>query len=181
MNKELIGWMQKRAVNSAIGASTIRRMAPAGTAEIIKEYLRGVDIKSVRARSQSGFAKNLDAITDGLIKTLPVGSKHWGMARKCVNIFLRNCLYNRYLCSHYKLEQVERWLEVPLDSHVGNGLRIAYKEMEGTLPRWNKVISLTHEQSDQYQQAASELAKKKGVCRVHLDDWLYRGEHTTKA
>lgn len=179
MNRELITWMQKRAANGAVGASTIRGMAPAGTAKAIKGYLLGVDIKNVRARSESGFAKKLDAVTDGLVEALPPGSKHWGMARKCVNIFLRNCLYNRYLCSHYKLEQLEEWLEIPLDSHVGKGL-IAHSE-KGILPKWGKVIALTREQSDLYQRAALDLAKKERVCRVHLDDWLYRGEHVTQA
>ena len=179
MNRELITWMQKRAANGAVGASTIRGMAPAGTAKVIKDYLRGMDIKFVKARTESDFEKNLDVITDGLLKALPHGSKHWGMARKCVNIFLRNCLYNRYLCSHYKLEPLEEWLEIPLDSHVGKGL-IAHAE-KGSLPKWEKVIALTREQSNQYQQAARDLAKKKRVCRVHLDDWLYRGEHVTQA
>jgi hypothetical protein len=175
MKPELIDWMQKRAANGAVGPSTIRGMAPSGTAKIIKDYLRGVDIKTLRARSESGFARKLDAVTDGLIKTLPSGSRHWGMARKCVNIFLRNCLYNRYLCSYYELEQLETWLEIPLDSHVGKGL-IVHSE-NGTLPRWGKVIELTREHSDQYQRAALEIAKKKSVCRVNLDDWLYRGKH----
>jgi hypothetical protein len=179
MNRELITWMQKRAANSAVGASTIRGMAPAGTAKVIKDYLRGIDVKSVKARTESGFMKNLDSVTDGLIKVLPHGSKHWGMARKCVNIFLRNCLYNRYLCSHYKLEPLEEWLEIPLDSHVGKGL-ITHSKIN-SLPKWEKVIALTREQSAQYQQAARELAKKKRVCRVHLDDRLYRGEHVTQA
>lgn len=178
MNQELITWMQKRAANGAVGASTIRGMAPAGTAKIIKDYLLEVDLKCVRARSESSFAKKLDGLTDELLKALPSDSRHWGMARKCVNIFLRNCLYNRYLCSHYKLEQLEGWLEIPLDSHVGKGL-IQLSE-SSTLPKWKKVITLTRKQSDEYQQAAYELAKKRRLCRVHLDDLLYRGEHTKK-
>lgn len=178
MNPELITWMQKRAANGAVGASTIRGMAPAGTAKAIKDYLRGVDIKLVKSRSESDFVKKLDVITDELMNALPPNAP-WGMARKCVNIFLRNCLYNKYLCSHYKLERLEQWLEIPLDSHVGKGL-IAHSE-KVTLPKWGKVIALTREQSDQYQRAALNLAKKKQVCRVHLDDFLYRGEHVTQA
>lgn len=158
MNRELITWMQKRAANGAVGASTIRGMAPAGTAKVIKDYLRGVDIKSIKARTESGFEKNLDVVTDGLLKALPDDSKHWGMARKCVNIFLRNCLYNRYLCSHYKLESLEEWLEIPLDSHVGKGL-IAHFGKD-SLPKWGRVVALTRKQSDQYQQAARDLAKR---------------------
>ena len=167
--------MHKRAANGAVGPSTIRGMAPKGTAKIIKDYLRGVDIRTIKADSESGFLKKLDALTEGLVTTLPHGSKHWGMARKCVNIFLRNCLYNRYLCSYYKLELLEKWLEVPLDSHVGKGL-IAQPEAIA-LPRWKKVKKLTREESDQYQNFALALAKKKNVSRIHLDDWLFRGEH----
>lgn len=178
MNREFISWMQIRAAKGAAGPSTIRGMAPAGTADLIKQYLLNIDIKRIRARTESNFLKKLEIITDELLEILPQGSQHWGMARKCVNIFLRNCLYNKYLCSHYKLELTEEWLEIPLDSHVGKGL-IANSE-RGSLPKWEKVISLTREQSDQYQKAARELAEKKHVCRVHLDDWLYQGEHITK-
>ena len=111
--------MHKRAANGAVGPSTIRGMAPKGTAKIIKDYLRGVDI--------------------------------------------------------HKLELLEKWLEVPLDSHVGKGL-IAQPEAIA-LPRWKKVKKLTREESDQYQNFALALAKKKNVSRIHLDDWLFRGEH----
>jgi hypothetical protein len=175
MDQELIGWMQKRAANGAVGPSTIRGMAPAGTATTIRDYLRSVNIESFRAKSEGKFVKKLDAITEGLLAILPADAKHWGMARKCVNIFLRNCLYNRYLCSYYKLECMEEWLEIPLDSHVGKGL-IRYVQ-NSELPTWGKVISLSREHSDQYQQAALSLAKEKGVARIHLDDWLHRGEH----
>ncbi|MEA9569082.1 hypothetical protein [Polynucleobacter sp. AP-Nickl1-40-C4] len=178
MNQELINWMQKRVANGAVGPSTIRGMAPAGTAGKIKDYFRKWDIKTIRAHSEGDFLKKLDAVTDGLLNALPHDARHWGMARKCANIFLRNCLYNRYLCKHYKLEPLEAWLEIPLDSHTGKGLIIHFEK--GMLPRWRTVISLTREESSQFQRAALDLAKKKRVCRIHLDDFLYQGEHVTR-
>lgn len=175
MSQELIGWMQKRAANGAVGPSTIRGMAPAGTAKTIKDYLRGVSINSLRSNSEANFIKKLDAVTEELLTILPFDAKHWGMARKCINIFLRNCLYNRYLCNYYKLQHMEEWLEIPLDSHVGKGLIAYCQNVE--LPDWETVISLSRDHSRQYQQAALSLAKEKGVARIHLDDWLHRGEH----
>jgi hypothetical protein len=175
MTQELIGWMQKRVANGAVGPSTIRGMAPAGTAEIIKDYLQKVKISSFRADSESGFTRKLDAATEKLLAALPPDAKHWGMARKCVNIFLRDCLYNRYLCNYYKLQHMEEWLEIPLDSHVGKGLILHCQNLD--LPPWGRVISLSREHSRHYQQAALSLAKEKGVARIHLDDWLHRGEH----
>jgi hypothetical protein len=178
MNNELLSWMHKRAANGAVGPSTIRGMAPAGTAIIIKEYFYNLDIRAIKARSEKAFISNLDIVTDGLLKKLPAQSRYWGMARKCVNIFIRNCLYNRYISDYYKLPPMEKWLEIPLDSHVGKGL-IAYSE-PGSLPRWSKVIDLDRANSDLYQKAAFILASKKKVSRIHLDDWLYRGDHVKK-
>lgn len=175
MNKELLSWMQKRAANGSVGPSTIRGMAPAGTAKIIKEYFYSFDIRRIKAGSEKSFIRKLDGITDELLNTLPKESQHWGMARKCINIFLRNCLYNRYISDFYKLLPMEKWLEIPLDSHVGKGL---IKNLEScNLPRWSTVIDLTRTNSDLYQKAANELASKKKVSRIHLDDLLYRGDH----
>jgi hypothetical protein len=179
MNRELIIWMQNRAANGSVGASTIRGMAPKGTADLIRRYLRGLDLRAFHVRRESAYARQLNAATDGLMKALPDDAKHWGMARKCVNIFMRNCLYNRYLCSHYKLEPLEQWLEIPLDSHVGKGL--IKHVAEDLPPKWSKVITLTPEINRQYQEAALDLAKRMRVSRIHLDDWLYRGDHVTQA
>ena len=47
----------------------------------------------------------------------------WGFARKGLNIFLRDCFYNRYIHDHYGLQAIEPFLEVPLDGRVMEKIR----------------------------------------------------------
>lgn len=110
----------------------------------------------------------LNDSTDAFVKRI----KHWGAARKFLNIFLRNVVYNRYLCDEFGLEQIVPWLEIPLDSHVASGLRA---ERGGTrLPRWKTVIGLKPEVSRLYQDFAADVAARKGCERVHLDLLYWR-------
>jgi hypothetical protein len=84
-----------------------------------------------------------------------------------VNLFLRDVLYNRFLCDHYRLAHVEPWLEVPLDGDVAEQLR---RESEGVaLSKWNGIKRVTPELSNEYQCAAARVAERKQTARVHLD------------
>lgn len=175
MNKEFISMMQKRAGNGSVGASTARSMGPPGTIDAAKAFFHQFDIRAIKARSKSSFLKKLDEATLELKSSLPKDGQYWGSSRKFINIFIRNCLYNRYLNEHYGLDKLEPWLEVPLDSHVGKGLLL---ESEGSeLPRWKTVIGLSHEVSNLFQEVASLVASRKGTERVHLDILYWRGSH----
>ena len=37
-----------------------------------------------------------------------------GAARKAINLFLRDALYNRYLNRRFALSWIQAWIEVPL-------------------------------------------------------------------
>lgn len=175
MNKDFIKLMQKRAGNSSVGPSTARSMGPAGTIGAAKAFFHEFDLRSIKARGESSFLKKLEDSTQELMSALPREGQHWGSSRKFLNIFLRNCLYNKYLCERYDLQTLENWLEVPLDSHVGKGLKL---EVEGKdLPRWETVIGLTPELSGKYQRVAHNVAEKKKIARVHLDILYWRGAH----
>ena len=58
-------------------------------------------------------------------------SRHWGAARKAVNLFLRDALCNRYLAEEFNLKKAEAWMEIPLDSAVARGIT----DGEGTSSR----------------------------------------------
>jgi hypothetical protein len=110
---------------------------------------------------------------------LPKRSATWGLARKLVNIFLRDSLYTSYLRRAYRLSLAERLLEIPLDSITAKQIR---KRMP-QLPRWQGVRHLDPHTSAAYQAAALLIAKREGVARVHLDaywwgvrDWEQMGE-----
>jgi hypothetical protein len=175
MDEKMLNLLQQRLGRTAIGASTARGMGPKGTISIARAFLQEFDLRRVRVRSLSAYRRNLDTTTDELLAALPPGGRHWGSARKFVNIFIRNCAYNRFMCEAYGLEQVEQWMEVPLDSHVAKGLIAEISDVE--LPRWTTVIGLTPEVSDRWQQAAQLIADREGFCRVHLDIRYWNGAH----
>lgn len=167
--KKMISMFQRRTAETAIGASTGRGMGPSGTIGAARSYLAELDLHQFRTRSEQGYLENLNEVTRSLQRALPPGGKYWGSARKFINIFLRDCLYNRYLCEHFELQQVESLLELPLDKHTATGL-----SSEFDLPRWPGVIRLSPEESSQYQMAATSVAIAKGTPRVHLDLWYWR-------
>jgi hypothetical protein len=173
MNKFFIDRMQRQVVNVSIGAALVRGLGPAGTAEKVREFLYKFDLRSVQLEKEPAFLEKLECATQDLMKALPKGGQPWGRSRKYINIFLRNCLYNQYLCKHYALEKLEDWLEVPLDSHVGRCLR-GDKKCGGELPRWRNIIGLTLDLSGQYQAVANCAAKRGKIARVHLDIFYWR-------
>lgn len=102
----------------------------------------------------------------GLQRAFPEGDRYWGLARKSLNIFLRDCLYTVYLREAHGLQLAERYFEVPLNSLTGCA---PHKTAPHRLPRWRTVRSLTADFSDMYQTVATEIARSRGIARVHLD------------
>jgi hypothetical protein len=113
------------------------------------------------------FRSALNGKTRHLRRTLPRGARRWGLARKLLNIYLRDCLYNQYLNRAFHLDRAEFLYEVPLDSITAHGLKRAAGR--GELPAWPGVRKLTLPVSAKFQQFALELARRKGTARVHLD------------
>lgn len=174
--------LQFRLGRTAVGPSTARRMGPPGTIAIARSFLQEFDIISFQAKSRSrkNYLNQLNHATFELAQRLPYqkNSKsvtngcRWGSARKFINIFLRNCAYNKYICEKYRLEKLEPWMEVPLDSHVARGLK---QDFDGKLPRWINIIDLTPDVSTTWQNAAQIIADRKGIYRVHLDVLYWNG------
>ena len=119
---------------------------------------------------ETGFLTYLDTTTTRLQEALPAGTRHWGAARKALNIFLRDLLYNSYLAPLYGLVPLRLWLEVPLDKDVAKGLG----EAGVSLPRWLGIKHLSPAMSALYQSAASAVAAERGLARVDLDVFFYR-------
>jgi hypothetical protein len=101
----------------------------------------------------------------------PAKARSWGLARKCLNIFLRDCFYSHDLRRAYRLGVAAPWFEVPLDAVVVRELR---NRMSDRLPaRWPGVKHLTPSLSADYQAFAKELSSRMGIHRVHLDTFLW--------
>jgi len=168
---------------AAVGAGTVRGQR-AGVQPAIREYLnKHVDLRRV-PKKRGEFRQWLNRRTRGVLCALKGKARErpWGLARKVVNLFLRDCLYNHYLRHKYRLARMETWLEVPLDSVVARELRKLAKETGwGPLPMWPGLKGrkdrkgLTPEVNARFQDFASWYARKKvGVsARVFLDNYLW--------
>jgi len=151
-------------------------MGPKGTIKAARKYLAGLKLASFAKKTEKKFQAVLNRATLRFVNHLPRRARHWGAARKFLNIFLRGVLYNRYLCEHYNLYRIERWLELPLDSHVAKCLH--REKGSGILPRWKTVIGLDKDTNQRYQEFATEVAKRKkyNTYRIHLDVYYWRHE-----
>jgi len=158
--------IRSRVARVAVGASTVRG-TPRGTAEAARRFLGQLPLRSFRARNREVFIRTLDRETIRLQCALPAGGRRWGVARKLLNIYIRDCVYSAHLRSAYSLGRVEPFCEVPLDSITGEKLRES--AAGARLPPWPGVGRLTPEVSAQYQRVATQIAKAYRLRAVHLD------------
>lgn len=164
--------IHNRTAEAAVGPSALRNQGAPGVIRVAREYFKRLDLRTFAVSNERDFVRKLDAACDDLRKRFPKGARNWGAARKALNLFLRDALYNTFLSKHYHLEKIESWLEVPLDQYVAKGLHGDY---EGTdLPKWNGIKRLSPEDSMAYQRAAKLVAQKKNIARIHLDLLYWR-------
>lgn len=166
LQDDILKALQFRAARGSLGASSMRGMGSRGVVDAGRPFLGHLDLRRFATARERQFITELDRATDGLMRVFPRSARHWGLARKGLNIFLRECLYTVYLRDVYNLGLAERFFEVPLDSLTGRALHEAAPQ---TLPRWKTVRGLERSLSDEFQKVASRLARQRGIARVHLD------------
>jgi hypothetical protein len=170
--------MQRRIAQITIGPSVVRGSGTKGVSEPARSLLAALDLRKFAAASESAFGQALDTATEDLRQSVPRGAQSLGLARKCVNLFLREDLYNVYLLNEYGLARAEQWYEIPLDSYVAEGLikkAASEKPQPHSLPRWRGLKYLEQADSKHYQEYASDRARREGLpARVHLDLDLWR-------
>jgi hypothetical protein len=165
----------QRAVSvRAIGPSSLRNQGTPGVLDAVREFLSGLDLSRFSGRTKSDFLGYLDRTTGRLVRAMPLKARNWGAARKGINLFLRDALYNQFLASTYSLQKIEHWLEIPLDGAVARGLKRSGRR--GELPNWPGLKKLTPPISAEFQVFAEELANTRGLARVHLDIYLWLEE-----
>jgi len=165
--KDFLAAIQSRTARVSIGASAARGRGNKGAVTRARSYLGQLDLTLFAVRNRTAFKAQLDRATVGLMSALPRKARRWGLARKFLNIFLRDCFYTTYLARVYHLDRAEKLFELPLDSITAKELRRAAGR--GHLPRWLGVRKLNKETSARYQAVALEEAKYEKVARVHLD------------
>jgi hypothetical protein len=175
MDRAFVDAVQARVARIAISASAARGQQAPGLVKAARDFCVGIDLSQFSTTESALFASRLEATTQELLKVLPPAGQSWGVARKLLNIFLRDALYTCYLRDGYNLTASEEFFEIPLDS-------ISSKQIlrlpSITLPGWPGVKYLSADFSEKYQSVAQREADRRGMKRVHLDTiwWGARSE-----
>lgn len=167
---ELLDAIQSRAARVAVGASAVRGRGNSGTVTAARKFFAELDLATFGV-TPGRFHRVLDRETQRLLDSLPKQARHWGLARKLLNIFLRDCFYTGELNQAYGLHRAEKALEIPLDSITARALKKT--QPRGSLPQWPGVRHLTVGVSEVFQQAALVEARRHKITRVHLDAILW--------
>lgn len=163
---EFLEAVQGRCARVAVSASAARRQGASGVVAAARKHLTHAALREFGTSEPAEFRACLDEATAKLQRRLPSGARHWGLARKLLNIFLRDALYTAYLRDEFHLDRAEALFELPLDSITAGRLREA---AGNAVPRWLGVRHLTPADSDEFQAAALECAAGRRIARVHLD------------
>jgi len=141
-----------RAARISTGASATRGQGR-GVSQAARRFLSNLNLRYFATSRERLFRSRLDEATRHLTRALPRDTRSWGLARKVLNIFLREALYTSYLAQYSGIAKAERFLEVPLDSITAK--RLQEHAGRGGLPRWAGVKHLATKDSDQYQTLAA--------------------------
>ena len=169
----LINAIKKRTAVVAVGPSDARGQGTSGVVKALREALDCVPLAAFATSEQQKFEQALDRWTSKVRAGLPEKAQSWGLARKCLNCFLRDCFYNIYLVNHWGLACAEGLFEVPLDSIVAKRIREEEEKAGKSLPPWPGLKHLTPEVSKLYQRAALVQSEARHLSRVHLDTYLW--------
>jgi hypothetical protein len=172
VDQQLIRKLQDRIAELAIGNSTLRNQGAKGVAQKARALLKATELAKYRCKHKSEFAKRFADDTERVQRGLPRGAKNWGTARKTLSIFLRDVLYDDYLCEHFRLSSIVGWLELPLDRYSTDGLRA---EKEGAqLPKHSTIKHMDGSLNARFQEVARKVAERLGTHPVHLDLLYFR-------
>ena len=167
----LIQHIQAFVARAATGPSAVRGRGNKGVGKAAREFLGVMPLGPFGTRSAKDFNRELDRETKQLRKSFPKPARHWGLARKLINVFLRDAFYTVYLREAYTLDRAESRLEIPLDSITAERLHKEYAQEES--PDWRGVRNVDPTMNEAFQAAAAAVAAAYGTERVHLDAVWY--------
>jgi hypothetical protein len=75
-----------------------------GVVKAGREFLNDLSLSEFGTKDQKQFRSALNRATRKLTKRFPKHDQHWGLARKGLNLFLRDCFYTTYLRDAYSLK-----------------------------------------------------------------------------
>lgn len=170
VRRDFLKMIQRMVAESALPGTALGGRGTAGATGAAREFLAELSLREFALCRASTFGRCLESATDALRRRLPRGAQDWGIARRAMNLFLRDALYNAYLREQYRLHRTERWLELPLDAAAATYLRDA--DPAASLPAWRGIRQLMPTQNAAWQGIASAVAQQMGLARVHLDLYL---------
>ena len=171
---DLIRAIQRKVAVSSVPASAMRGQGVKGVVSAARNYLTSLTVAKFATTQEAAFQMALNEETIGLRAELPRGARKWGLARKVMNLFLRDAFYNRFLSENSALDVAQSLYELPMDSIVAEALR---KERGSEdLPSWPGLKYLTPSENEAYQAFANQIAVKRGILRVHLDAYYWAAE-----
>jgi hypothetical protein len=98
-----------------------------------------------------------------------INAEYWGICRKAINLYLRDCYYNKALNEHFSLDKVASYLETPIDSLAMKSLA---KHNSAVKKSAIKMLNKTSHQ--EWQKAAKIFAQaNKLPNRVDTDLIIY--------
>lgn len=178
---EFLQHIHKRIAIVSVGGSAIRNQGASGMVDEARLYFKDqieLDEFFSVMKDETAYGLFLDMHTINLRDKFREGGRRWGAARKGLNLFFRDLVYNKFIAEEFGLSQdfnqfndEIKYLEVPLDSFVAQGL---FDRSNSQLPKWISIKELTTATSELYQISALEVAKELKVARVHLDLILWR-------
>lgn len=170
-----IGKIQKRIARSCISASTFRN-SKKGTMRKVQGFLGNIELKRLQAAGNTTFAEQHKKIVtelQGELKAVSC-SCEYGLCVKAVNLFLRDVVTNYYTRVTYDLGNLEKHLQIPIDSKVYK--KLYQQRKPNALPKWCGIARMPEELHTKCQLIAQFIADDKQELRIHLDDDFWSGE-----
>jgi hypothetical protein len=172
--QEFLSKIKRRLSQIAIGAPALRNQGAPGIVLTARSYCEALELDDFfkALPSEKEYLVYLDRHTIQLSGRFSVQG-NWGAARKALNLFFRELVYNKFIADHYRLptslpafnHQIQ-YLEVPLDLDVATGI---FENSNPKPPKWDRIKRLNKEISAHYQQMASTIAAREGIAKIHLD------------
>lgn len=94
---ELLTVVQRYQAVLAIGPSTGCGQGAGGVVDAARRFLAAMPLEESGAPDLVSFRESLDRQTQKLAVFFPKKAQSWGLARKCLNIFLHNAFDHRLL------------------------------------------------------------------------------------
>lgn len=175
-NKRFETRLQERIAYLAIGRSALRNQGAVGMVQRSRDFCKQLPLEVMAEYwNQGNYRTYLDDQTRTLMSSFRKGAKNnFGAARKALNLFFRDVVYNQPLSKYHKLKLSSKHiaqLEVPLDSYTTKGIIRSFPDLK---KRWKGIKHLCINVSDEFQEAAEEIAIENNTFRVHLDVFYWR-------